>query len=468
MDPIAGVLALALANSRYWPTVAPVVRQQLRRWQAAATQIEDPRRRALALGKLREERFNPQLAATLATTAPRSSRVASIEAIVAGQISYDYRDALQERSLEAEDAYARELAQAARAARARLPGWSAVAEIASASAARCAEAQRRGHAAIAAGDGALRRWAQLQAASTGLHWPEWLAGAQASVLGAHALVALAGRGNATHAQAIALDRLYLSIGALSMLDTLIDRERGPGSGELGYERWYESPVQMGQRLAATVRDARERAGGVRDGARHLLTLTGVVAFYASAPQAARAQAQAVLAPVQAELRGELGPVLALMRAWRLAKRVRCKTPAVTAALAAGAALALAAAPALAQPTRSLSARDEAHLSYVSASGSTLYETGRATGTLPGSMRVHMRIAATFSGSFTIYAAGGSIAGHGNATPHGVGVYESFSGSLTLSGGSGRYRHAHGTARLYGTFDRNNYALLVQTQGTLRY
>jgi hypothetical protein len=118
--------------------------------------------------------------------------------------------------------------------------------------------------------------------------------------------------------------------------------------------------------------------------------------------------------------------------------------------------------------RALKATDEAHLRYVSASGSTLYETGRATGTLPGSMRVHMRIGATFSGSFAIYAPGGIIEGHGSATPHGAGVYESFSGSLMVSGGGGHFRHAHGTARLYGTFNRNTYALLIQTQGTLRY
>lgn len=122
----------------------------------------------------------------------------------------------------------------------------------------------------------------------------------------------------------------------------------------------------------------------------------------------------------------------------------------------------------ARAAHSLRASDEAHLKYVSAEGSTLYETGHASGTLAGTMRVHMHIAATFSGSFTIYAAGGSISGHGSATPHGSGVYESFSGSLKVTGGSGRYRHAGGTARLYGTFNRNSYALLIQTQGTLRY
>lgn len=116
----------------------------------------------------------------------------------------------------------------------------------------------------------------------------------------------------------------------------------------------------------------------------------------------------------------------------------------------------------------LHASDSAHLKYVSASGATLYETGQASGTLPGSMHVHMRITATFSGSFVIYARGGTIDGHGSAIPHGSGVYESFAGTLTVSGGSGRYRDAHGRAGLYGTFNRDNYALVVKTTGNLFY
>jgi hypothetical protein len=78
------------------------------------------------------------------------------------------------------------------------------------------------------------------------------------------------------------------------------------------------------------------------------------------------------------------------------------------------------------------------------------------------------VGATFTGSFTIYTHGGSIRGHGSANPHGSGVYESFAGSLVATGGTGRYTHAHGRAGLYGTFNRNNYALLVQTTGTLLY
>jgi hypothetical protein len=122
----------------------------------------------------------------------------------------------------------------------------------------------------------------------------------------------------------------------------------------------------------------------------------------------------------------------------------------------------------AHSARALKATDTAHLRYISASGSLLFEEGKASGTLPGSMRVHFSIGATMKGSFTIFAKGGSISGRGSAIPHGSGVYESFAGSLVVTGGRGRYVHAQGHAQLYGTFNRNSYALLVQTVGTLHY
>jgi hypothetical protein len=118
--------------------------------------------------------------------------------------------------------------------------------------------------------------------------------------------------------------------------------------------------------------------------------------------------------------------------------------------------------------RTLKATDMAHLRYVSASGSLLLEEGTATGTLPGKMRASVNVGATISGNFTFYLRGGTIKGHGEATPHGSGVYESFKGSVTVKGGTGRYAHAHGHTGLYGTFNRENYALVIQTTGTLSY
>ncbi len=123
---------------------------------------------------------------------------------------------------------------------------------------------------------------------------------------------------------------------------------------------------------------------------------------------------------------------------------------------------------IAHAAHSLSATDTAHLHYVSASGSLLFDEGKATGALPGSMRVHLNLNATFTGSFTIYTSGGTIKGHGSAIPHGSGTYESFAGTLTVTGGTGRYTHARGHGNLYGTFNRDNYALVIKTTGSLTY
>lgn len=125
--------------------------------------------------------------------------------------------------------------------------------------------------------------------------------------------------------------------------------------------------------------------------------------------------------------------------------------------------------AVAHSASTLNATDTAHLHYTHSSGAELVETGTASGTLPGSMQARVDIGPTIDGSFTIdVRGGGSISGHGTAAPHGSGIYESFRGSLTVTGGTGRYTHAHGHAGLYGTFDRKTYALVVQTTGRLSY
>jgi hypothetical protein len=125
----------------------------------------------------------------------------------------------------------------------------------------------------------------------------------------------------------------------------------------------------------------------------------------------------------------------------------------------------------AHTSRALKTTDEARMRYVKhrSSSSRLFEEGTAHGTLPGSMDAYCSLGATFSASFTIRTAGGTIEGHGAATPHaGGGLYESFAGTLTVTGGTGRFARAHGHAGLYGTFNRRTYSLTVQTTGSLSY
>jgi hypothetical protein len=122
----------------------------------------------------------------------------------------------------------------------------------------------------------------------------------------------------------------------------------------------------------------------------------------------------------------------------------------------------------AHAARSLNATTTAHLHLVKAEGSELFEEGPVTGTLPGSMQAQLKTGATFAGSFTTHTSGGSIKGHGSATPHGAGRYQSFSGTFIVTGGTGRYTHISGHAGLYGVFDRRTDSVIVQTTGKLSY
>ncbi len=123
----------------------------------------------------------------------------------------------------------------------------------------------------------------------------------------------------------------------------------------------------------------------------------------------------------------------------------------------------------ARAARTLNVTDEAHLHLVHSSGELLVEEGPATGALAGTVHVRVRVSETVSGSFTIYArGGGSITGYGSARLRSTGKYSSFGGTLTVSHGTGRYVHAHGSGGLYGVVDRRTDAMTVQTTGKLSY
>jgi hypothetical protein len=124
--------------------------------------------------------------------------------------------------------------------------------------------------------------------------------------------------------------------------------------------------------------------------------------------------------------------------------------------------------ATAHAARSLNGTAEARLHLVRAEGSRLIEEGPVSGAIRGSARGDLVTGAAFKADFTIHARAGSISGEGRATPHGAGRYQSFHGSFTVTGGSGRYAHIGGRAGLYGVFDRRTDSVVIQTTGKLRY
>jgi hypothetical protein len=329
--------ALVLANTRYWPSVAPLVSSQLRRWGERASAIPDPALRTLALDKLREEHFNAQVAATLATIAPRQHRARVVEAIVALEVIYDYLDGLTERTaaeplrsgerlygaltdaLASQSAspdyyeylphcddggYLYALSSSVRAALALLPGTAASAEVGMRSAMRCAQAQVRVHAAPQVGVTQLDDWSRREASGSALGWREYLAGAVASVLGVHALIAAGAHRDLTEDQAAATDAAYLSISALStMLDSVIDYERDLTEGEPWYLSRYEDRSELADRLAEVAELAVGQVRALPHGAHHLMTLVGVVAYYTSAPEARGPSVRPLLARVHRDAGG---------------------------------------------------------------------------------------------------------------------------------------------------------------------
>jgi tetraprenyl-beta-curcumene synthase len=352
--------ALVLANLRFWTTVAPLLGAQLKRWEQCAHTINDPVLHALALEKLHEERFNAEVAATLATLAPRERRKTVVEAIVAYEVMYDYLDRLVEQpttdplsdgrnlyraftdaiTLDSEPAggyytsrpaddggYLEELVSAVRGSLARLPSTAAISLAARGAAARCAEAQIRAHAVPALGTTQLEQWARSEAQVIPLGWQEFLAGAASSVLAVHALIAAAADEHTTPRNAAEIDTAYLSICALStMLDSLVDHQSDTHAGQVGYLRYYEDHDLLANDLARAARRAVEHTSTLPNGAHHAMTLVGVAAYYISAPTADSDFARPVTRQVRRELEPLITPTLEVMRSWRAAKRARSAIP----------------------------------------------------------------------------------------------------------------------------------------------
>ena len=276
-------------------------------------------------------------------------------AIVALQVAYDYLDILTEQPLRdplrdgerlynafvaifdapttrhpespwdratiADDDYLCELAATVNGALANLPAASTVAAVARGAARRCATAQVLVNATAHIGMGAAESWARTQAPGGALGWRELLAGASGSVLALHALIAAATDPKTTPCDARRLDDAYLRIGALTMLDGLIDRQRDAAAGALVYPDLYDSPQEQACRLTALAHEAAACTATLPHASHHVMTLAGVVAYYASAPDTPP-DARPVFTALRAELGAPLVPALVTLRGWRVAKRLR--------------------------------------------------------------------------------------------------------------------------------------------------
>jgi tetraprenyl-beta-curcumene synthase len=175
------------------------------------------------------------------------------------------------------------------------------------------------HAAKQAGQEQLERWATLQAKASGLPWQEFLAGAAASVLPMHALIASAAC-DITHEHAIALDRAYLSIGALTtMLDSVVDYAQDLNKANPNFTEYYEDRQLLARRLTYVARHGIAQTGFLPNSGHHMMTLMGAVSYYISNPAANAEPARSTIAAIERELKPLILPTLAVMRTWRFVR-----------------------------------------------------------------------------------------------------------------------------------------------------
>jgi tetraprenyl-beta-curcumene synthase len=297
----AATVAALLA---YVITVLPRVRRELRRWRKLAEAIPDPERRRRALAALEEKRSNTEAVAVFAILAPLRQRRAVLRAIVPLQLAIDYRDVLEEAGEEAQpDSFLTALDCGWVREVERLAGCSAVAPILRAAVARCAEGQRRTHAAAGGDSAELERWASGLDPSSAYCWWELAAGASSSVA-AHALIAAAAEATSAGTAAL-IDAAYNPpIGALTVfLDDLVDLEADRAAGEHNYLAYYEAPEEAAERLAWIAAQAGARIDALPHPSRHRAILAGVGAFYLGSPDLQDGYS----APIRRRLLAALGP-----------------------------------------------------------------------------------------------------------------------------------------------------------------
>lgn len=354
---VRALVALGLASVRYLRTVGPLVGENLAHWRTRARAIEDPQLCALALRKLDCESFNAEAGAMLATLAPAEHRAQVVKAIVALELLFDLLDGLTERPLadplsdgrelfaqfvdalraplpaegfpHRDEGYIGELSAAAHLALLSLPAVAAVREPAVLNAQRAAEAQVRMHAVSALGDVQLEHWARAQAetADDSFAWREQLAGSAASVLTVHALIVAAANRGTTSTDAEQIGEAYLPICALvTLLDGLLDQEQDRREGRAGYLSVYPEPGLPPRTLPALARRAAMLTASMPDGAHHLAMLAGAVAYYVSAPGARAPLLRSATAGLQRQMAPLILPALAVMRMWRLTRRLRERAP----------------------------------------------------------------------------------------------------------------------------------------------
>jgi tetraprenyl-beta-curcumene synthase len=347
--------AFTLAAGRYWLTVLPVARRELRDLRQRAQDIPDLGLRRLALEVYENDWASLEgVAAFAAFTAPEL-RASLVRLLVRLQSIYQYTDSLMEQPSGNPAANARELHTAieialqpgrphidyyrhdshggdggylvtlvdrCRALLVELPAYGLIAESVLEQAARIVFYQSHINLAEAHHHSGLARWAeQVAPPEGGQRWWEPAAAAGSS-LATLALLSAAADPDLTVGHAQAIESLYWPwMGALhTLLDSLIDRDEDAATGQRNLLEHYSSKQEMTERMELLAIEAVRRAEVV--GVEHRLILAGMTSLYLSDPNAWSPYAREATERVLGALGGLAGPAMLVLRSRRLAHRDR--------------------------------------------------------------------------------------------------------------------------------------------------
>jgi hypothetical protein len=123
----------------------------------------------------------------------------------------------------------------------------------------------------------------------------------------------------------------------------------------------------------------------------------------------------------------------------------------------------------ARAANTISLNENGNLRLTSHHGFHLNEQGTASGTIKGSIYIHLDVSSTnrVTAEVNIYPSNGSLTGSGSANYRADGGRATFSGTLSISRGTGSYAGAHASGLSFsGTIQRVNDATTVHLSGPL--
>lgn len=354
--------AFARAAQRYWLSVFPSFRCEMRGWQARARAIVDPVLRDLALEAQRAKQRSLEGAVAFAAFVPRAAQRPIISALAAYQVIFDYLDTLAEQpnadpikngrqlnqallsALEPrrthfdyyahhrqrdDGGYLEALIETCRTALVQLPSYASIIVPVRRAAERIVVYQSLNHGDANRSHDAFARWAREQTQPEDrLRWWETAAGAGSS-LGVLALISATADPVLTRQDADALDAAYYPwIGALhTLLDSLIDHEEDTAApGQRSLLDYYASPAETAGRLEMIAAQSVQHTTLLPAAHNHAMILAAMASFYLSDPQASTAYARLAKEQVLAAMGDFAAPTMLVMRARRAAKLLSIDRP----------------------------------------------------------------------------------------------------------------------------------------------